>query len=478
MFLGIFSAYTNSKIMRFLTTIGLIGFVFCLGSTVSLFGQVGGLCNYTQTVIVNGGKFEFTPPYTDYVTVGSIIRNEIGSTVYPYTIQDTIYDQSVQDITSQSPTNPNQFPLLYVATTSHLTVYKPDSLGKLKKIGSVAGLDGASRVIYVKGNSQHPGIVALSRGNLTPSGQAHLVLFDDSLNNPRFVTGISNEASGMAVLNDTLYLGIPGSYTDTLGKLAAISLTTGQLLYEVNFGLKGAGIGKIYAWNGRIITLNSLAYGSPNGVITSYYPGTRQFIHKTLPNPVGDGAGLIGNTLFAKFSGKGIGKYNLKADTLIRPTILNHDLAASQIFISNYPNQTGLQDTILWATSASYSSNGMAYRCQLNNLNITRIDSFQVGISPEALGTFNFSYRCPTGLVREVIEKLAFFPNPATKELHFRNNESFSDKPYTIINFLGQMVQEGTISEGKIDIEKLNNGLFQIIVGNEKTVLKGILVKQ
>ncbi|MCL6294524.1 T9SS type A sorting domain-containing protein [Jejuia spongiicola] len=66
-------------------------------------------------------------------------------------------------------------------------------------------------------------------------------------------------------------------------------------------------------------------------------------------------------------------------------------------------------------------------------------------------------------------EEVSIFPNPSSDYITISNLE-FS-KNYTIINYLGQEVMDGTISNNeKIDIRSFNNGLYFLKFNNEYTV--------
>jgi len=62
------------------------------------------------------------------------------------------------------------------------------------------------------------------------------------------------------------------------------------------------------------------------------------------------------------------------------------------------------------------------------------------------------------------------YPNPATNNIHINSIRELNDKNYKIFNRLGQIVSNGTIENQQIKIEKLDKGIYYIII--ESTSLK------
>ena len=62
------------------------------------------------------------------------------------------------------------------------------------------------------------------------------------------------------------------------------------------------------------------------------------------------------------------------------------------------------------------------------------------------------------------------YPNPATNNIHINSIRELNDKNYKIFNGLGELFSNGTIKIQKIKIEKLEKGVYYIII--ESILLK------
>jgi hypothetical protein len=76
----------------------------------------------------------------------------------------------------------------------------------------------------------------------------------------------------------------------------------------------------------------------------------------------------------------------------------------------------------------------------------------------------------------ELANKITLYPNPTQSELNFKTSFNINDASYSIIDVTGKTVNKGIISNGKVDVSKLNSGLYfvNLDVNGVKQTLKFI----
>jgi hypothetical protein len=167
-----------------------------------------------QVIVCNGGKFESSPPYTDYVTVQSYDPVTLASVVF-----DEIKTQSVQDAVIYD----QQF--LYVAAQDSIIMY---NLNTLQRVNAVSD-SGISRLgLYLD---------KLVVTKQFPITRFFVEILDaNNLSLIARIQNISGDCKGVTVWKDTIYVAVNGGFLGTEGKLAVISTGNWQLKREVNFG--------------------------------------------------------------------------------------------------------------------------------------------------------------------------------------------------------------------------------------------------
>ncbi|MES2387805.1 MAG: T9SS type A sorting domain-containing protein [Bacteroidota bacterium] len=426
-------------------------------------GSYAQYCGINKTFIINGGKYEFAGPYADRVTV-TTLAPRFGT----YATIDTIQDESVSDAIATSSA-------CYVATTTHLTKYESLCCGNpARRLAQADTLDGINSLLYIPASNTHGIIIAATRAFGTPAGGARLVLFNDSLSTRTYVTGIPDEADGLAVIGDSLFVSVPGSWGTVGGKLAIVNLATRRLSRIIDLGTNATSIGKLFtspALPGKVISVNALEFGSSTGAITIYNSADGSFEHKLLPHPVGDGIGVINNLLYARFSASGFGVYDLSTARMINPVLFNRPFAAATITAES-------EDKYFTATSQDYISNGKAWRISRSGL-VT--DSFEVGTSPEAVVASQFE--CTTGIeqLAESKPELEISPNPADDFIRVSYN-GFAPlaNTYKISDLSGKTVLTGFISTAnpELNIRALQAGMYILQVNGAKGTASEMLIRK
>ena len=412
-------------------------------------------CNLNRLIVVNGGVFQFTPPYTNYVQVAVSHRNNLY-----FTVQDSIFDQSVSDAAADAD-------FAFIATNSTVTKYDiADPLQPVRRTAQFAGIPGLRKLQLLPGQSG----IAVSRGYGTPANGPALLFFDAGLVAITADTAYKIYSEGMVAVGDTLYVAAPGSYLDTTGSLAAFSLSTKKLLFVRNLGTGAAGIHKLYTSNrfpGKIICANTGPYGA-NGTLTNYDIASGNFTHTYLTTPLEDGIALEGDIVFYRFGGS-IAGYNLATQS---PVGTSGNLAGG--FAAAAPDQTGSSPSF-WVSTASYSAPGRLLK-QLQDGTV--LAQAPVGISPEVI--LANSSNCISSISSPVTDRseVTLSPNPAAEVLNLNVPEEGSFE-YQIHDILGKAVEHG-FTKGRINRIYLQNmpaGVYNLSVNTNKRLINVKFVK-
>ncbi|MFY0714016.1 CotH kinase family protein [Seonamhaeicola sp. NFXS20] len=62
--------------------------------------------------------------------------------------------------------------------------------------------------------------------------------------------------------------------------------------------------------------------------------------------------------------------------------------------------------------------------------------------------------------------KLNIYPNPATNRVHINSDGKLNNKNYKIFNSIGQLVSNGTIENNQLKTERLDKGIYHILIDN------------
>ncbi|MGA3013715.1 MAG: hypothetical protein ABSD71_06740, partial [Bacteroidales bacterium] len=100
--------------------LGLLLISLILSSNILIEAQSNTIAK--QVIIANGGKFETSPPYSDYVTVESYNLTTLDVTVF-----NTIYTQSVQDVLIK-----NNY--AYVTAQDSIVLYNIDTYKRIAAV--------------------------------------------------------------------------------------------------------------------------------------------------------------------------------------------------------------------------------------------------------------------------------------------------------------------------------------------------------
>ena len=285
----------------------------------------------------------------------------------------------------------------------------------------------------------------------------------DDLSFIQNITNISDECSGMLVVNNNLFVSVPGGWTSTVGKIAIVNLSDYQLLKEVDLGNEGVGIFDLFFYNNKIMSVNRTPYLGTTGYLSEMTIDGTEFESHFFNQVIGKLAGVKNNMLYTIMN-NGIGSINL--DDM---SINNAEIVSSQV---NTMVAIKL-DTVnnnFYFTTTDYFSSGEGYVYTIDG---EALGTFDAMISAEAI---EIDYRNNTGIASNKTEKITVFPNPATSSISFAGDYD----NFRIIEINGKVVKSSAISSGSttINIEGLNPGYYILRLSNKNGVVSSPFIKK
>jgi len=424
----------NLNIYRF-TAVGLM-MMLCLAGFSQGF-------HVKQVITGNSGKFEFTPPYLDYVTLQTYSPVSQASDLF-----GTIFTQSVQDILIVGK-------FAYVTAQDSIVKY---NLNTLERVAAVAD-SGVNKL-------------ALHQGGLVISRQAPVMLNfavvrdTSDLSLVASIDGISGDCQGVVSIADSVYIAVNGGWMGTDGKIAVIDPDTWTLVREIQLGTDAVGISNLYLYNGKILSVNKTPYGAPvQGSITTYDPFTGLFTNTIYEVTIGNGVDLSDSTLFVMMN-EGIGVIHLPTMEIADTSRIPDPGSTGFIYITS-----AVFDTIsdrFYVNIGDYMSPGY---CLVADLTGDSVTSYATGISAEAIA---IDYRenmvgIPDPEHQTDLMTLSLYPNPATEWIHVTFDSDMSVNEVTIVDLYGKVVMRKAMmgtNEGslRIDVSDLPAGLYCLVV--------------
>jgi hypothetical protein len=330
----------------------LIVLVLLLGFGENVFSQMEYILK--QVVIVNGGAFETEDP-VDFVTVASY-NPETGATI----TFDTIYTQSAQCVVID-----NGF--AYVAAQDSIMLYNLDTRERITetKMSGVNQLKVYNEYLIV--GRQYPATNKFVK-----------ILNKDDLSEISAFENISGDTYGITVDNDTVFVAVNGGWAGTEGHLAKIYLgnDTPEFVEEFSLGVQAIGISQLYNTNNVIYSVNKTPYGGTVGSFTEYHSLTQQVTSTVFPSLIGNGIGLAGTKLYVQLNGN-VGAFEVDSKELSEDIIVDNNESLDIMGV--------VYDEISEQFYVNFSSYYAAGEGKVFNLNGEEVDTYEVGISAEAI---------------------------------------------------------------------------------------------
>jgi hypothetical protein len=421
--------------MKIHFTLSFIAFMFVFMTVNELKAQDNVWVN--QVIVANGGRFEFNPPYIDYVTVQKYDPVSKAVTVF-----DTIYTQSVQDVVISG----NK---AFVAAQDSIIEYNLDSYQRVCAIDD----SGMSR-LFVYNNK-------LIVTKQWPVKRFYVEVLDinNNLGLLARVQNISGDCSAAVVSEkDSIYVAVPGVYPTERGKLAVIDPGSWTLKREVDFDTVAKGINDLYNYNGLIYSVNTTPDGAGNvGSITTYDPNYNAHVNHVMQVKVGKSIGTNGDLLYVKFN-EGLGSYNLLQNVIADTTIIpDPGFAQHKYIIEGAVDYVNSQ---LYLNFGNEQSWGLGIVTTLAGDSVT---SFTQGTAAEGIA---IDFRTPVGVHDQVASSLTFSiqPNPVADFVNIRFNENTGSKTIRVFDMTGKTIYsenlQGDCRVRKIDCSQYPSGIY------------------
>lgn len=412
-----------------------------------------------QIVTANSGKFEFSPPYTDFVTL---------QTYNPATAQvsdfSAIFTQSAQEIVISDN-------IAFVGAQDSIVKFRLDNA---QRLGSVAN-SGISKMILYK-----QFLIVSKQYPVTDNFVDILDTTDLSL--VATVAGISGDCGGLAFTGDSIYVAVNGGWMGTTGKIAVIDPASWSLKREIGLGAEAIGINNLYQYQGRIISINKTPYGMPPvGSITRYDPFDGTFVNRVVGLKIGNDAsnkdaapGISDSLLYVIFN-EGVGSFNLNTMQIADTTVVPDPGSAMFRYILS-----SVIDTVnnqLHLNIGDYVTPGF---CLVTSLTGDSVTSYATGISSDAAAIDYRFYPLSAGYGPFTEnQKLILWPNPVSEILNIEISGKTEVNDLRIIDIAGKTVLKPTINPNaevsfSVPVNSLKPGFYTVVVKSES----GILVKK
>ena len=407
-----------------------------------------------QVITSNSGKFEYNPPYTDWVTLQSYNPQKKHVTNF-----STIYTQSSQSILISGHVG-------FFAAQDSIVKY---DLNTFERMAAIADT-GLNRMAMYKGR--------LLVSKQYPVTQNFLEVLDTSnLGVIAQVSGISGDCGGICSFNDTIYIAVNGGYMGTEGKLAIVDPASWTLKTEVNFGHQAVGIMELYLSNGRIFSVNKTPYGVVDtGSVTVYTPPNRSYKNIFLPAIVGAGSGVKDSLLYLVIN-YGIGSFNLNTLAIADTSIVKDP--GSAVFTYIISSAVDTLDGRIYSNIGDYVTPG---HCLVTSLKGDSIDTYPTGISSDAIAVDTRFYGAGIRDISGQDISINLFPNPVQDRLKISFSRNISLESLIVTDASGReiiKIKPGVSSgtDYEIPVITLTPGIYYLLIGTtEGQVVKSFAV--
>lgn len=387
-----------------------------------------------QLIVASGGAF--SDP-TDFVSVAAYSPQNQSTS-----FMCEIKTQAVQDVLIDGGK-------MYITATDSLVVFDLESN---QRINSVA-ISGAR---YVTAYNE-----LLFVSIQYPETSNFLKVFDkNTLIQTASISEISGEAAAMVVHENKLYVAVPGDWTSTIGKIAALNATDGTFIEEIDLSTSGAGIHDVFIYNNKILSVNHSPWGGTSGTLTLFDPVTKLISHYMFPYHIGKGIGIHNHQLYLSIN-NGIGTIDLESWQVSDDALVSDPGSSSFIYFADIVLDT--LNSQLFATTTDYFSMGEGLIFDLNG---AQTGSFEAGISAEALA---LDYRPVSNFGEISYSRLNVFPNPATTTLQLINSSDETFDSIKVFDSHGQLVKfiSREFAKNSVDVSDLGSGIYFIVVTTE-----------
>ena len=393
-----------------------------------------------QIVSVNSGKFEFSPPYQDYVTVQSYLpvngEGNLIQTVFTQSVQDIITKGDIAYISAQ-----DSIIKINLTTYQRVAAIADSGLSKLLLFGD--------KLIVTK---QYPVSTYFAE-----------VLRADDLSLVASIPNIPGDCGGVVAVGDSVYIVVNGGWMGTEGKIAVVETSGWTVSRIINLGTSAVGSMNIYLYNNQLFIINKSPYSAPDaGSISIYNLNNHSFENVNLERNVGSGAGIDGSLLYFGFD-YGIGSFNMNSRKIEDSAVIADPGSAMFRYITSATIDT--LNHLIYVNVGDYVSPG---NCMASALTGDSVTSFATGISTDGIAV---DYRVSAAGVDYPDEDATSFslhPNPATDFITLKLSHPEDIREIRLTDIMGRNLSGILTSthdgETILDVSHLPSGVYAVIV--------------
>jgi len=411
-----------------------------------------------QVIVINGNKYETSPPYGDYVTCQTY-NPATGTT----SIFDEIMTQSTQDVIIANQK-------IYVAAQDSIIMYDANTLLRLYAIAD----SGLSRLHIFNDkliiSKQYPVVRFFVE-----------VLNADDLSLVARIQNISGDCKGITSTKDSIYVGINGGYLSTEGKMAVIDFNSWTVTREINFGPNATGINDIHNYGGVLFSINETPYGvADEGSITAYDTYSLTHTNYVFNRRVGaagsltKNSGVIGNMLYFTLN-YGISAFNMDTRQIEDTTVFDDPGSGNHIYYTSY--DADYVNSYLYMNIGNRLSWGVDV---VGNTNGDSLTSFLTGFNTDAIA---LDYRTPVAIDDPAVTEagVALFPNPVDNKVRVIYTGDAPVQEMLIRDITGRTIyrnNEVDLRGTWVDCSAFPSGLYFVTVRTETKTFSTKLIKK
>lgn len=389
-----------------------------------------------QIVLGNGGIYGNS---SDHVMISGISPTDYSSSYIGEVVRESIQDLIVVE------------DIAYVAAEDSLVKFNLLTGQKLAAIYQ----SNLSRIYY-----QNQTLYVSLRSDLNgpPSDGIYLKSFDENLTFLQQAEGISTDAAGICIVEDSIYLAVPGDWQATAGHLAIISLDFSSVR-ELNLGTDAVGIYDLIADEDIIYTVNKSPYLATSGSITTFHTITSNFTTNVFNHVVGKVVKKVGDLLYLGLD-FGIGSYNLTSGLVIENQVIPDPGSSNYINIASAVFDE--IDERFYVAITDYFSYGEG---KVYDIEGNVIGNFDASVSAEAMA---IHYNLESAAIEPRNLSSHLYPNPCSNQVYI--SSQLGAVKTQLLNSTGQILHEWHDNNVKIlNLETYPSGIyfFRIELPNE-----------
>ena len=403
-----------------------------------------------QVIIGNGGVYGNPSDHVSITTFDPITQTvgEVGGVVR----------ESIQDLVIHEN-------FVYVTAEDSIVKF---NLNTYQKVASLYESN-LHRIIYHNGNLY---VSRRSDINGPPADGIFLKVFNaEDLSLVASIEGISSDASGMVIAQDTLFLAVPGDWMATEGKMAVIDIQNFQLKRELNLGAEAVGLFDLFTDNSKVYTVNKSPYLANSGSVSTYDVITMNYSTSIFNHVVGKGVERIDHILYLGLD-NGIGSYNLLTNEVLEASIVPDPGSVDFKYIA--AAAFDVVNQLFYVTITDYFSLGEG---KIFDTNGSETGTFAVGVSAEAI-SIDYEVESTTEEIQKTFA-INIYPNPVSSQLNIKSE--FPIQEISIFNLLNQKVKSWKVninSHQSIEISELPKGVYLLQLNSPDGTITRKIVKE